>query len=142
MLGDGGGEYLEAVGNVGVTPGQVGIGLCGGEHIEVRNNLMYSKAWPQSNIAYYSCNYSAPAPCGNHIVTGNRANWLNRDGKQNTFWTNASTDPLTQKANQFPDNTLTEAIWAQWETNQNQESTYAEKACETTPAQITDTERG
>ena len=115
MLGDGGGRHLEAVGNVGVTPGQVGIGLCGGEHIRVENNVMYSAAWPDSNIAFYSCNYSRPAPCGHHAVIGNRANWLNRDGKQNTFWTDRTTGKLTVKDNRFPDRTVTEEIWEQWE---------------------------
>jgi hypothetical protein len=122
MLGDGGGRYLEAIGNVGVTPGQVGIGLCGGEHIEVRSNLMYSKVWPQSNIAYYSCNYSRPSPCGEHIIKDNRANWINRDGKQNTFWTDGNAEPLTMNGNCFPDNTLSEKIWDQWEVDINRMS--------------------
>ena len=114
MLGDGGARHLQALGNVGVTPGQVGIGLCGGQDIEVSGNSMYSESWPQSNIAYYSSNYSRNTPCGGHIVEDNRANWINRDGRQNTFWTDGSTEPLTVGDNRFPDDTLSAQVWDQW----------------------------
>lgn len=120
MLGDGGGQYLEAIGNVGVTPGQVGIGLCGGEHINVQKNLMYSEVWPESNIAFYSCNYSQPAECGHHRIQGNRANWMNRDSRQSTFWTDDSTQPLIVSENKFPDRTLSDKIWDLWEEEINQ----------------------
>lgn len=114
MLGDAGGRYQEAVGNVGVTPGQVGIGIAGGQNIEVRDNKMYSESWPDSNIAFYSYDFSAPEPCGEHVVTGNRANWINRDGVQNTFWTQG-VSPLTVENNVFPDTKLGPDIWAaQW----------------------------
>jgi hypothetical protein len=116
MLGDGGGIHQEAVGNVGVTPGQVGIGLSGGEHIAVRDNLMFSAVWPQSNIAFYSSNYAKDFPCGHHTLAKNRANWTNRDETPNTFWTNDSCQPLNTQDNSFPDSTLDETIWEDWET--------------------------
>lgn len=116
MLGDGGGQHQEAVGNVGVTPGQVGIGLSGGEHIEVRDNRMFSEVWAQSNIAFYSSNYAPTFPCGPHRLANNRANWHNRDRAQNTFWTNDSCTPLERSGNHFPDPGLDASIWRQWET--------------------------
>ncbi len=80
MLGDAGGSYQEAVGNVGVNPGQVGIGIAGGHHIKVEGNSMYSTAWDSSNVAYYSALYSPS--CGDHQFTSNsesfksnRAHW-------------------------------------------------------------------
>lgn len=115
MLGDGGGVHQEAVGNVGVTPGQVGIGLSGGERITVRGNRMFSESWAQSNIAFYSSNYAKTFPCGDHVVRGNSANWTNRDGRQNTFWTNDTCQPLEAADNAFPDEGLDEKIWEAWE---------------------------
>ncbi len=115
MLGDSGGSYQQAVGNIGVNPGQVGIGLSGGGHIEVRENLMFSEPWEQSNVAFYSCDNSKRGYCGNHVVKGNRANWLNREGIQNAFWTDGTTKPITIDGNSFPDRRLTKKIWDQWE---------------------------
>ncbi len=113
MLGDGGGEYQRAVGNVGVTPGQVGIGLSGGHYIEATDNLMYSDSWAESNIAFYSADYGSGG-CGNHIVRNNRASWTNRDGISNSFWAGGSCSPLDEGDNTFPDGSLTAAIWNQW----------------------------
>ncbi|NBC65363.1 MAG: hypothetical protein GVY07_06885 [Bacteroidetes bacterium] len=81
MLGDAGGSYQEAIGNIGVNPGQVGIGIAGGENIKVEANAMYSIPWDSSNVAYYSALYSPS--CGNHQFPNaedgaepNRANWI------------------------------------------------------------------
>lgn len=82
MLGDNGGRFQEAVGNIGMNPGQVGIGIAGGHDIRVEANLMYSVPWDSSNVAYYSALYSPS--CGNHQFPGrnsevsqpNRANWM------------------------------------------------------------------
>lgn len=81
MLGDGGGGNQEAVGNIGINPGQVGIGIAGGHNIKVEANIMYSSAWEGSNVAYYSANYSLES-CGTHIFPGpnssspNLASWM------------------------------------------------------------------
>lgn len=113
MLGDGGGKYQLAEGNIGVTCGQVGIGLSGGTYITVRANAMYSDVWAASNIAFYSADYGTP-PCGNHTVENNRANWKNKAGTLNSFWQNGSCAPLVEQNNTFPDATLTATIWSSW----------------------------
>ncbi len=112
MLGDGGGSHQEAVGNVGVTPGQVGIGLSGGHFIEVRDNLMFSESWPSSNIAFYSADYGSGG-CGDHVIANNRANWINSANQQNDFWASGSCDYL-ETGNQFPDSSLDASIWDDW----------------------------
>lgn len=92
ILADAGGKFQEAVGNVGVNPGQVGIGVASGENIRVEGNLMYSEPWSGSNVAYYSADFDPP--CGNHLFPGprssnpNRANWLSALGAPNRAWTN------------------------------------------------------
>jgi hypothetical protein len=113
MLGDGGGEYQRARWNIGVTPGQVGIGLSGGRFIEVTDNLMYSGTWSNNNIAYYSANYGS-GPCGDHAVRRNRANWTNRDNISNSFWSDGNCTPLDSSDNIFPDRALDESIWDDW----------------------------
>ena len=113
MLGDGGGSYQEARGNIGVTPGQVGVGLAGGRFIRAVGNRMFSESWENSNIAFYSADFSR-GPCGDHVVEGNAANWLNADGRQNTFWTAGDCTPLTETDNTFPDPGLDATVWEDW----------------------------
>lgn len=103
MLGDGGGRFQEAVGNIGINPGQVGIGIAGGHHIKVEANKMYSTAWDSSNVAFYSADYS-PGSCGTHIFPGsnsstpNRASWICGDKyncnppAMNHAWTDGACD--------------------------------------------------
>lgn len=78
ILGDHGGSYQIAEGNIGVNPGNVGIGAAGGHHIYKVNNIMYSDPVEGiSNVAFYS--YLEPlnsgATCQNHISEGNKAFW-------------------------------------------------------------------
>ncbi|MCC5940718.1 MAG: hypothetical protein JJU37_04185 [Balneolaceae bacterium] len=86
MLADATGSYQEAIGNIGVNPGQVGIGIASGTNIKVEGNRMYSVSWAESNVAFYSAEYSLP--CGNHQFTPgtNVAHWRNASGALNRAW--------------------------------------------------------
>lgn len=94
ILADAGGKYQEAIGNVGVNPGQVGIGVASGEFIRVQSNIMYSEPWSGSNVAYYSADFDPP--CNNHIFPGpgsgsaNLANWTSAAGQSNRAWSNGN----------------------------------------------------
>ncbi|NBC03935.1 MAG: hypothetical protein GVY20_09560 [Bacteroidetes bacterium] len=110
MLGDAGGKHQLAYGNVGVTPGQVGIGIAGGEDIKVDSNILYSDEWRDSNIALYSADYSEPEPCNNHIITNNRSLWYNRTGVQNNLWSDQDCNPILEN-NTYPDYSLNHSIW-------------------------------
>ena len=109
MLGDGGGKYQVAKGNIGVTPGQVGIGIAGGHHIIVDENLLYSDEWDDSNVAIYSADFDRLGSCSNHIIRKNRSNWLSK-GQQNNIWTEGNCEVLLED-NIHPDHTLDENIW-------------------------------
>ena len=78
ILADSTGTYQMAAGNIGVTPGQVGIGVASGEHMLVKNNKMYSEQWTYSNVAFYSIRFHTP--CNNHEFPAspdpNLANWI------------------------------------------------------------------
>ncbi|TVR17161.1 MAG: hypothetical protein EA391_05560 [Balneolaceae bacterium] len=115
MLADATGSFQEAIGNIGVNPGQVGIGIAGGEDIRVENNKMFSVGWAESNVAYYSAEYSSP--CGNHQFTPgtNVAHWRNANGTLNRAWsdgrcglTNAEIRALVRE-----DLNMGEEIWEQ-----------------------------
>jgi len=109
ILGDGGGKYLIAEGNVGVRPGQVGIGIAGGRNIRINDNIMYSSESEVSNVAYYSANFSDGNLCRYHTIQNNRANWQN-SVRQNTFWTDNLCE-VKAVGNIFPDFSIDEKIW-------------------------------
>lgn len=109
ILGDGGGKYLVAEGNVGVNPGQVGIGLAGGRNIRVNDNIMFSKDSPVSNVAFYSANFSDNPECQYHTVQNNRANWQNGMA-QNNFWSDDECG-VNSTGNIFPDLSINNFIW-------------------------------
>lgn len=128
MLGDAGGSYQEAIGNIGVNPGQVGIGVAGGDNIKVEANAMYSVPWDSSNVAYYSALYSPS--CGNHQFPNaedgaepNRANWIcgdefncNNPPRMNYAWTDGRCDiDLDEiRNNVLVDKSMGPDIWDEW----------------------------
>lgn len=79
ILGDHGGSYQIAEENIGVNPGNVGVGAAGGHHIHMIGNKMYSGPIKDiSNVAFYSfLGSSNPLiSCSNHVSLDNRAHWF------------------------------------------------------------------
>lgn len=112
MLGDAGGRYQIAENNIGVNPGQVGIGIAGGEDITVQNNILYSDEWEYSNVALYSADYSKPHPCDDHIIRHNRSLWFHKSGAQNNLFVDEINYCNTHvENNTFPDFSLNHSIW-------------------------------
>ncbi|MCC5905589.1 MAG: right-handed parallel beta-helix repeat-containing protein [Balneolaceae bacterium] len=116
MLGDNGGSYQEAVGNIGVNPGQVGIGIAGGVQVKVEGNKMYSERWESSNVAFYSAAYSTP--CEGHQFTDgtNLANWRNSQGQLNRSWSDGrcGISNTRIRGNVRDDSTIGPGIWNEW----------------------------
>lgn len=92
MLGDGGGSFQVATGNILVDPGQVGIGVASGTNIVVADNLVYSSSHGWSNVGIYVWNQYG-TPCNTISVTGNQVNWLNASGAQNSWWDGGNCNP-------------------------------------------------
>lgn len=93
MSGDGNGSYQLIEGNVLVDPGQVGIGIAGGDHITVRNNRVYSSSHAWSNVGIYQAQYDATSPngaCHDNVVSDNLVNWTNAKGQPNGFYQDTS----------------------------------------------------
>ena len=93
MSGDGNGSYQLIEGNVLVDPGQVGIGIAGGDHITVTNNRVYSSSHAWSNVGIYQAQYEATSPngaCHDNVVSDNFVNWTNAAGQPNGFYQDTS----------------------------------------------------
>lgn len=135
ILGDHGGAYQIAEDNIGVNPGNVGIGSAGGHDIYKVNNIMYSEPIDGiSNVAYYS--YLEPPTlsisCQNHVSVGNRAYWYcmsDACGAEDVAVLNKAYAPLTETEIDYcgltnleinadesvlKDSTLTPDIWNQF----------------------------
>ncbi len=116
MLGDNGGSYQEAVGNIGINPGQVGIGIAGGIHMKVEGNKMYSDRWESSNVAYYSAAYSTPCDDHRFPEATNIANWRNSQGQLNRSWSDGRCGISNARIRgSITDNTgMSPDIWNEW----------------------------
>jgi nitrous oxidase accessory protein NosD len=100
MLGDSGGSYIRCVNNVLINPGQVGIGVCGGEFISVENNTIIGRRSDVANVGLYVWN-QADAPGGSVTVANNSVTWVNRQGKPNAFWNGGGFHSVTVDGNRW-----------------------------------------
>jgi hypothetical protein len=123
MLGDHGGNYQEAVDNIGVNPGQVGIGAHGGDNMYVAGNKMFSESWSESNVAFSSYNATSSYSCKNHDFENNTANWTCGDSDHcdnpptlNNAWANddcgLSGDEIDAETTY--DSNMDETVWNEW----------------------------
>jgi parallel beta-helix repeat protein len=94
MLGDNGGEYIVATNNILINPGQYGMAISGGKHIQITNNKIYSKRQSFTNVGLYVWNQN-PLVCENNIVSGNYVNWTNSKGIANDGWNNGNCGSVT-----------------------------------------------
>ena len=101
MLGDNGGEYETARDNILVNPGEYGMGISGGHHMEIINNKIYSKQQPFTNVGLYIW-AQAGATCSLNTISGNQVNWKMASGEVNNSWNNGNCGPV----NGWPDNIM------------------------------------
>jgi hypothetical protein len=105
MLGDSGGAYITCRSNVIISAGQVGIGVAGGSFIRVENNIIYGRKSNVSNVGLSVWNQTK-LPSDHVMLIGNRVQWLNQDGKENSWWNGGNTQDVEEKDNRFADPTL------------------------------------
>lgn len=91
MAGDNGGGHVVIAGNVLVDPGQYGIGVPAGHHIEVRDNRVFGRQQSFTNVGIYvglKSEIEAGFACDGPTLamTGNQVNWTNRNGVPNAFY--------------------------------------------------------
>lgn len=91
MLGDGGGSHQIAEGNLLVNPGQVGIGVAGGDDMAVIGNQIYSSAQSWSNVGMFAWAFGGSG-CGYVEISGNQVDWTAAGGYRNSFWNGGGCD--------------------------------------------------
>ena len=85
ILGDFGGSYITADGNVLLNPGNYGMSIAGGSNMVITNNKIFSKQFPWSNNPLFIWEQSGSV-CANNTIKSNRATWTDKDGKPNGGW--------------------------------------------------------
>ncbi|WP_029031218.1 right-handed parallel beta-helix repeat-containing protein [Salinarimonas rosea] len=87
LVGDHGGGHVQVEGNVLVDPGQYGIGVAGGTHATVVDNIVVARARPFTNVGIYVWKAAEDGgPCGHHLLAGNRVAYARADGAANPLW--------------------------------------------------------
>ena len=91
LLGDNGGSYQIADSNTLVDPGQYGIGCAGGTYIKIKNNKIYGKQQPFTNVGIYTYNFKyKTTPSHSITVIDNEIHFVNKDGVNNKLWLGGS----------------------------------------------------
>jgi parallel beta-helix repeat protein len=85
MLGDSGGAYIVADGNMLVNPGQYGMAISGGSNNSITNNIVYGASQSFTNIGMYVAAFGS-FPIVNSTVSGNRVKFYNAAGVLNGAW--------------------------------------------------------
>ena len=89
MVGDNGGGYITVKDNILVNPGQYGIAIAGGTHINVMKNVIFGKRQPFTNVGIYIWNQHTSG-CAFNTISGNKVNWTNARGEPNHGWNNGN----------------------------------------------------
>lgn len=90
QLGDTGGSYESASGNILVNPGQMGMSISGGDHMSMTNNSIYAGAQSFTNvgiIVWGQAGYSVT----NSTVSGNLVNYTSSNNVQNDSYLGSGT---------------------------------------------------
>lgn len=93
MLGDRGGSYITATKNILVNPGQYGMAIAGGTHMQINNNIIYGKKQYFTNVGLYIWNQS-PGACALNTISNNSVNWINADGEKHSCWNQGNCGPV------------------------------------------------
>ena len=87
ILGDKTGSYQIAENNIVVDPGQYGISIAGGNNMIIRNNKIYGKRQPFTNVGLYANNWHENVGQSHNItVENNQINYTNKSGSINNVW--------------------------------------------------------
>lgn len=87
VLGDVHGDYQIVRNNTCVNGGQLGIGISGGSHNQIIDNVIYSRQFAWSNLGVVVWEYTGNSgPCTDHVVSGNLIDFTNAQGQENDIW--------------------------------------------------------
>jgi parallel beta-helix repeat protein len=112
MTGDTGSSYTTVDNNILVNPGQYGVSSSGGHDNRLLNNKVYSAALAWSNVGMYIWNQTTTISYGDE-VSGNRVNWKNHNGSQNSWWDGGNSGSIAMSNNIFGDYSIEENVWSE-----------------------------
>ena len=105
MTADGGGAWQVCRRNVVLSAGQCGIGVAGGHHIRVEDNVIQGKKSAVSNVGLYIWNQSGK-PSDHIAILRNRVQWTTAKGEEDSWWDGGGITDVDQKDNTFADTTV------------------------------------
>lgn len=85
VLGDVGGSYQVARGNILVNPGAVGMQTQGGTHIKMDRNIIYSSQTPYTSVGMAFGNYSGK-PVSDITYSNNKIKYIQTSGNEYDYW--------------------------------------------------------
>lgn len=94
LLGDGGGSWQAARHNILIDPGQYGIAVAGGQHMEISSNRIKGTQQPFTNVGVYVWN-QYEGKCSVINVRSNLVNWRNSKGDSNPRWSAGNCGTIT-----------------------------------------------
>lgn len=109
MTGDEGGSYILVQDNILVNPGQYGITISSGDHIIIKNNMIYSDKEPFSNIGLSAYRQYDIVTTANTIMN-NQVNFTNKDGVLNCLWNAGNCGDITGWDTNMHNSNLTASI--------------------------------
>lgn len=87
LVGDYGGEHIRVFQNRLVDPGQYGIAIAGGSHMELTDNKVFARRQSFTNVGLYVWKADREAQrCHSHSVTENEVSYTNAKGVANPSW--------------------------------------------------------
>ena len=109
MTGDFGGAWQICRRNVILSAGQCGIGVAGGSHITVEDNVILGLKSNVSNVGLYIWNQSKK-PSDSVALRRNRVKWTNHDGEESSWWNGGGISKVEEKDNSFADDSVASSI--------------------------------
>ncbi|MCE1174500.1 MAG: IPT/TIG domain-containing protein [Propionibacteriales bacterium] len=117
-IGDNNGAWVDVRNNVVVYTPNTGIGIAGGDHMTIANNLIYNRGTAAGSMTQEAVTvfpYLGFMPT-NATITGNRGTaraWKYGSTGQvvDGYWADSSVTGVTLSGNNFNDGSLTDQIW-------------------------------
>ncbi|MFL5728230.1 MAG: Ig-like domain-containing protein [Cytophagaceae bacterium] len=103
IAADNGGGYVLVQDNILVDPGQYGIAAPSGHHVTIKNNKIFARQQPFTNVGIYvgdQGEITSGVACNGPtiVVDGNQVNWTNKNGIKNP-WYNCACCPNAVNTN-------------------------------------------
>jgi hypothetical protein len=94
VLGDSGGAYVLVKNNILVNSGSQGVGVAGGHHLQVINNLIYGRQQPWTGVGISVMDWNKLG-CYSQTVKGNSVYWIYKTGFKNPGWNSGQCGAVT-----------------------------------------------